>query len=311
MKYIFGPVPSRRLGMSLGVDIVPFKTCTLDCVYCQLGVTTDKSIQRRNFVPVEEVLNELKAALDSEANRVDFITFSGSGEPTMNSQIGEMIREIKTFTNVPVAVLTNGTLLYMDDVRRDLLKADLVVPSLDAATMSAFTKINRPHETLTAEVVIDSLKKFFQEFTGQTWLEIMIVKGLNDSPEEMKKIADLARDMEVTKIHLNTVARPPAEEFALAITAEEMSDILEIFDDRAEIIVDFSKLLEHDTHGEDIEQEINALLSRRPCTVGDISNSLGIHRNEVIKHINHLTTNGSIRRLKHGDKWYYEVLPTK
>ena len=125
MKYIFGPVPSRRLGVSLGVDVVPLKTCTFDCVYCQLGVTKNKTIDRQAFVSKVSVLNELKEVLDKEANRIDFVTFSGSGEPTLNSEIGEMIEQIKTFTNVPIAVLTNGSLFYMDDVRKNLCKADL------------------------------------------------------------------------------------------------------------------------------------------------------------------------------------------
>jgi wyosine [tRNA(Phe)-imidazoG37] synthetase (radical SAM superfamily) len=238
--------------------------------------------------------------------RIDFITFSGSGEPTLNSDIGDMIAQIKTFTRVPVAVLTNGSLLYRDDVRRDLSKADLVVPSLDAVTKDTFAKINRPHESLTIEMIIDGLRKFAQEFEGKIWLEIMLVKGVNDSPVELQQMADLVRELKVDKIQLNTVERPPTEEFALAISAEEMRNIASIFDSRAEVITDFDKSVAHEVHGEDIESEILSLLERRPCTVDDISDSLGTHRNEVIKYINHLTRSGAIRRLKHGDKWYYE-----
>jgi len=306
MKYIFGPVPSRRLGMSLGVDIIPFKTCTFDCVYCQLGATTSKTVQRQSYVPEAEVLDELREVLDSEASKIDFITFSGSGEPTLNSDIGEMIGQIKTFTRVPVAVLTNGSLLYRDDVRRDLSRADLVVPSLDAATEDTFARVNRPHECLTMELIIKGLEKFTQEFEGRIWLEIMLVKGINDSRVELRQMADLVRNLKVDKIHLNTVERPPAEEFALAVTAEEMRDIVNIFDSRAEVIVDFDRLVVHKAHGEDIESAVLSLLKRRPCTIGDISNSLGIHKNEVLKYVNHLTRNGSIRRVKHSDKWYYE-----
>jgi len=306
VKYTFGPVPSRRLGMSLGVDIVPFKMCSFDCIYCQLGTTTDKSVQRQSYVPKEEVLDELREVLDNDADRIDFITFSGSGEPTLNSDIGEMIRQVKAFSQVPVAVLTNGSLLYRDDVRKDLSKADLVVPSLDAITEDTLAKINRTHESLTAKLIIEGLRKFTQEFKGKIWLEIMLVKDVNDDPEELKQTADLVRELDVDKIHLNTVARPPAEEFALAITAQEMERIVSMFDSRAEVIADFSKLVKHEVHGEDTENEILSLLKRRPCTVGDISSSLGIHRNEVIKFVNHLTTNGSVRRIKHGDKWYYE-----
>jgi len=306
MKYIFGPVPSRRLGMSLGVDVVPLKTCTFDCVYCQLGTTPSKSMQRQSYVPKEAVLYELREALSNEAERVDFITFSGSGEPTLNSEIGEIIRQIKTFTDVPVAVITNGSLLHRDDVRADLSEADLVVPSLDAIKKDAFAAVNRPHDDLTTKSIIQGLRKFTQEFTGKIWLEIMLIKGINDDTEELKELANLVRELEVDRIHLNTVARPPAEDFALAITAEEMRNIVSLFDSRAEVIADFNKLVEREAHDEDMESEVVALLKRRACTVDDISNSLGIHQNEAIKYVNRLTKNGSSKRIKHGEKWYYE-----
>jgi wyosine [tRNA(Phe)-imidazoG37] synthetase (radical SAM superfamily) len=306
MKYTFGPVPSRRLGMSLGVDVVPFKTCSFDCVYCQLGATTDKSVQRQSYVPVKDVMDELREVLDKEGERIDFVTFSGSGEPTLNSDIGDMISQLKAFSRVPVAVLTNGSLLYREDVRKGLSRADLIVPSLDAITDQFLSAVNRPHESLTADMIVEGLKLFTQEFAGKIWLEIMIVKGINDDPAELKQIADLARNLKVDKIHLNTVARPPTEEFAHAVTAEEMSHIASMFDSRVEIIADFSKLVAKELHTDDTESAILSLLKRRPCTVGDISNSLGIHRNEVIKFVNHLTKNGSVRRIKHGDVWYYE-----
>ena len=292
--------------MSLGVDIVPFKTCTFDCVYCQLGATTSKSVQRRSYVPKEEVLDELREVLDGGSSRADFVTFSGSGEPTLNSEIGQMIGQIKTFTSVPVAVLTNSSLLYRDDVRKDLSGADLVVPSLDAVTYDTFAEVNRPHESLTIELIIGGLLKFAQKFEGRIWLEIMLVKGVNDSPEELKKMAELARGLKVDRIHLNTVARPPTEQFALAINAEEMRHILNMFDSRAEVIVDFDKLAAHEARSEDMESAVVLLLKRRPCTVDDISNSLNLHRHEVIKYVNHLMRGGSVKRVKHGGKWYYK-----
>jgi len=305
MKYVFGPVPSRRLGMSLGVDIVPFKTCTLDCIYCQLGVTTKKIIDRENFVPQDEVLAEIREVIEKE--NVDFITFSGSGEPTLNSQLGEMISGVKAFTKVPIAVITNGSLLYRYDVRNDLSEADLVVPSLDAITDSTLEKVNRNHEGLTAMMLMDGLKEFTQQFKGKIWLEILIVKGINDNIEELKQMADFVRDLRLDKIQLNTVDRPPAEEFALPITIEEMQNIAKLFDDRVEIIADFGKIVKHKTHNEEsAEERILALLKRRPCTADDISTSLGLHINEVIKYVNHLLQADSIKQTRRGDKWYYE-----
>jgi wyosine [tRNA(Phe)-imidazoG37] synthetase (radical SAM superfamily) len=168
-KYLYGPVPSRRLGRSLGVDIVPFKLCTLDCVYCQLGKTTKKTLQRGDFLPVEAVLAELKSRL-ADGLEADFITIGGSGEPTLHSRLGALIDGIKKLTSIPVAVLTNGTLLYKKDVRADCAKADVVLPSLDAADEQTFRRINRPRSGLTVEQLISGLCAFRSEFTGQIWL---------------------------------------------------------------------------------------------------------------------------------------------
>jgi len=308
MKYIFGPVPSRRLGMSLGTDIISFKTCTLDCIYCQLGVTTVKTLERQSFVPKDEVLNELKDFLSGQNRHIDFITLSGSGEPTLSSDIGDIIHQIKSFTNIPVAVLTNGSLLFRDDVRQDLMEADMVAPSLDSITDESFQKVNRPCKGLTEELIIEGLIRFSHEFKGKIWLEIMIMKGINDSLEELKKIAALTHTLRLDKIHLNTVVRPPAEKFAQAVTAEEMKEIITLFDERAEIIAEIDKPVVDTLQHKNMEGEILSLLKRRPCTIEDISNSLGIHRNEAIKYVEKLMISGSIGRVKQGEKWFYEKM---
>jgi len=172
-KNVFGPVPSRRLGLSLGVDIIPYKTCSYNCIYCQLKETTDQRIERASFLPVDKILSEVKEAI-AKNERIDYITFSGSGEPTLNSDIGRLIAGTKEMTDIKVAVLTNGSLLYRPDVRRDLMKADLVKPSLDAASEKAFRKINRPHPALDLAKIIEGLRKFSEEFTGELYLEIML-----------------------------------------------------------------------------------------------------------------------------------------
>ena len=183
--HLYGPVPSRRLGYSLGVDLLPFKTCSLSCIYCQLGNSPKKTIRRINPYSEKKILEEIKEFLKTGA-RVDFITFSGSGEPTLNKSIGWLIREIKKFTNIPVAVLTNSTLLSRAEVRKELAAVDVVVPSLDAATQRIFKKINRPHPSLRIEKIIEGLVKFRKEFKGQIWLEIMLVKGVNDCQLRLK-----------------------------------------------------------------------------------------------------------------------------
>ena len=189
MGQIFGPVPSRRLGFSLGVDVIPLKTCTYNCIYCQLERTTQKTLRRAEYVAVEPILQELQHVLSLGQN-IDYITFSGSGEPTLNAKLGEMIREIREMTSIPVAVLTNGSLLSEREVREDLSAADLVIPSLDAVSEEAFQRVNRPHGRLKIGAIIEGLKVFRRAFQGQLWLEIMFVKGINDTPEEIARMRE-------------------------------------------------------------------------------------------------------------------------
>jgi len=310
MKHIFGPVPSRRLGASLGIDIIPDKTCSYDCVYCQLGRTTNKTIERKEYVQNDAIIVELKSllsTLESPRKAIDYITFSGSGEPTLNSAIGNLSREFKIITDIPIAVLTNGSLLYREDVRDALSNADLVVPSLDAVTEEVFQKVNRPHPSLTIEKVIDGIKEFSNSFNGEIWLEIMLVKGINDGQEEIERMAEVAADMNLAKIQLNTVIRPPTEKFALPLNAEEMQQIKEKMGEKAEVIAHFDRNKEKIYKG-DVETEILAMLQRRPCTVLDISKALSLHINEVIKYIEQMQKNNSVKSVTQQNEVYYQVI---
>ena len=198
-EYLYGPVPSRRLGRSLGVDIVPFKFCSLDCVYCQLGPTTEKTLLRSDFVPLEDVLTELKNKL-ADGLQADFITIGGSGEPTLNSRLGDIIDGIKKITDIPVAILTNGTLLDKQDVRADCAKADVVLPSLDAGDEQTFQKINRPHSELNVERLISGLCEFRKEYAGQIWLELFFIEGFNTDIEQIAKIKDAVSRIRPDKV---------------------------------------------------------------------------------------------------------------
>lgn len=304
--YIYGPVPSRRLGFSLGIDIIPFKTCTFDCIYCQLGSTTRKTIKRGKYFSSEEILQAVKKKLAS-GQRIDYITFSGSGEPSLNSDIGNLIREIKEITSIPVAVLTNSSLLYRESVRKDLLAADLVVPSLDSATQKAFATTNRPHSSLKLEEIIEGLAKFREEFKGPIWLEIMLVKGVNDSPPQLRKLKDAIVKIKPEKIHLNTVVRPPTEKFAQPLSQRELEKIKKFFGKKAEIIAEFDKKAQRPS-SEDLEKAIFSIIQRRPVTLSDISASLGAHKNEVIKYLNFLLEEGKIQCTSHKDLKYYELI---
>lgn len=304
-KYIFGPVPSRRLGLSLGVDIVPLKTCSFDCIYCQLGRTTVKTFERCEYVPAAEVLSELEHVLSEGDTRPDYITFSGSGEPTLNSAIGDIITGIKVITDIPVAVLTNGSLLHMKAVRDDLQKADLVVPSLDAATQETFEQINRPAPSgANIEQIIEGIRQFCDELTGAVWLEIML--PLNTHKEELQRLKAVTETLNVEKIQLNTVVRPPAETFARPMDAMQMQEIKEHFGPIAEVIADFSRVT-HKSYHKGVETEILTLLRRRPCTIADISESLSIHRSEVIKYIDEMAQRQLINAMTYEDRQYYQV----
>jgi len=305
--HIYGPVPSRRLGYSLGVDILPYKTCTLDCVYCQLGPTPETTDRAGCFFEEQEILSQIQEAVSPSRGRIDYITFSGSGEPTLNAGLGSLIRKIKAMTDIPVAVLTNGTLLTRKEVRQALMEADLVVPSLDAATQEMFERVNRPHPSLKVRDIIQSLIRFRQEYQGRLWLEVMLVAGINDSPEHIRDLKEAAAAIHPDRVQLNTVARPPAEGFARALTQERMEEIREIFGPEAEIIADFSgdpRLSSLEAVGAAIVD----LVKRRPVTLTDIANSLGLHRNEAIKHLDLLRKDDKIRVVFHKGRKYYEPL---
>lgn len=304
--HVYGPVPSRRLGFSLGIDILPYKTCTLDCIYCQLGRSGKTTIKRRAYFSREQILAQIKKALNTK-RRIDYITFSGSGEPTLNTILGPLIKDIKKITDIPVAVLTNGTLLYQRSVRQALIAADLVVPSLDALTHATFNKVNRPHPKLLSARLLTGLKSFRREFKGRIWLEVMFLKNINDTPEFIRELKKAAAAIRPDKIQLNTVVRPPAEEYALALTKEELEKIKIQLGPTAEIIAEFKKKqISHETS--ELEQAVYSLILRRPVTLKDLADSLGKHQNELLKHLNVLQKQHKIKLVTHGGKNYYEPI---
>ncbi|MGQ9779717.1 MAG: radical SAM protein [Bacillota bacterium] len=307
MRFIFGPVPSRRLGLSLGVDLVPGKTCTYDCVYCQLGRTTRQTTRRASYVSMAKVATELREALKEV--RADYITLSGSGEPTLCSHLDELIAAIKDLTDLPVAVLTNGSLLSRPAVRRELARADLVIPSLDAGSPETFAAINRPAAGLRLEKAIAGLREFAANFAGRIWLEVMLVAGMNDNERELGLIAAAAGEIRAEKIQLNTVERPPAEPYVRALTPAELEKARQFFDERAEIIA--GKAVLHAANDRSLPKAAHAavlaLLRRRPCTVDDVATGLGLPPNLVVKLLRDLLASGEVLawRPANGDKTYY------
>ncbi|MCK4386437.1 MAG: radical SAM protein [candidate division Zixibacteria bacterium] len=295
-KMLYGPVPSRRLGISLGVDIIPYKICSYDCIYCQLGKTTDQTLERKSYVNITSLLDELKETISLNSD-IDYITFSGSGEPTLNKDIGQMIEEVKKFTQIRIAVLTNGSLLWDDKVRKDLSQADLVVPSLDAFTEEIFQKVNRPMKGLGIEKVLNGIKIFCEEFKGKIYLEIMLVKNINDFEEEIKKINQFVKNLRIDKIQLNTVIRPPGDPDAKPLNKEELIGVKTLFEPelKVELIADFKRETSR-AYQKDLEQGIIELLKRRPTQKEEMAISLGIHPNEIVKYLQILEEKKIIRR---------------
>jgi len=239
MKYIYGPVKSRRLGLSLGITLTPYKVCSFNCVYCQLGKAIGTTSERREYIPIQEIINELKPWLKNnsqEAKDLNYITLSGSGEPTLNIKIGHLIAEIKKITAVPVAVITNASLANVTEVRHALLEADLIIPSLDAVTPEIFTKVDRPKEGINIEEIINGLMSLRKEFKGKIWIEVMLVKGINDNLVQIKKLKEIIDKINPDKIQLNSPVRTTAEENILAVDRKRLEKFKEVLGDKCEII---------------------------------------------------------------------------
>ncbi|MBN2713426.1 MAG: radical SAM protein [Planctomycetes bacterium] len=303
--HIFGPVPSRRLGRSLGVDLVPFKRCTFDCIYCQLGRTTNLTMERFPFVSPQAIHDELAKRLIND-NYLDFITLSGSGEPTLCKDLGRIISGIKELTDIPVAVLTNGSLLWDKTVRQELMNADLVVPSLDAGSARLCQYINRPCAGFDFEKYVEGLIAFRREFNKPVWVEVFMLFGINSIRADVKEMADIIAKIAPDKVQLNTVARPPAEDFAMSVPENQMRKLAEIFSCPVEIISNQGEI----HRGISVVatcDDVLSLLHRRPCTINDIASGIGIHVNEASKYIGELIREGKISSHVVDGKSYYQA----
>jgi len=302
-KYLYGPVPSRRLGRSLGVDIVGFKTCTLDCIYCQLGKTTCKTLQRKEYVLVDDVLAELKRLLDAGL-KADYITLGGSGEPTLHSGIGRLIAGIKKITAIPVALLTNGTLFYISQVRTDCAAADVILPSLDAGDEKTFDKVNRPHEQITFARLVDGLCALREEYKGQIWLEVFCIEHFNTDKRQLAKIAEAIKRIRPDKVHLNTAVRPTAEPDVVKVAAEKLATIARQLGSNCEVIADFvSSRCAKAT--DEISQTLFSMLKRRPCSLNDICSALGLDSKDATGVLEDLERRGMIRSENKQGKTFY------
>lgn len=307
-KYIYGPVPSRRLGISLGIDPIPLKVCSFNCIYCEVARTTLLTIERKEYISSEEILLELKKFLKESNQHIDYITFSGSGEPTLNSKIGYMIKKIKKFTNIPVAVLTNASLLYLEDVRDELLNADLVKCTLDAAEEKYFKRINQPEQYLTIRRIVNGIIKFSETYKGKLLIEVMLVRDVNDTEENYHALHKVLKRIKTDKVQINTVVRPSAFGFAKSLTDQELDFARKIIESNAEIIKPLDRKT-NKAYRADLEEAIIDSIAIRPQTIDDLANGLGAHRDEILKYIELLTGEEKIIEIDLKGEKFYKATP--
>lgn len=276
-SHLFGPVRSRRLGISLGVDLIPPKTCTLNCAYCECGQTTHHTLERKEYISTEAIEHELGQYLLSHPE-LDFVTFGGSGEPTLHTGIGSLVRFVKSeFPSYKTALLTNASLFHRADVRHDCLPFDLVVPSLDAVSEDVFCKVNEPVAGLSAEMIVSGTIEFAREYRGELWMEVFVVPGVNDSPEEVANIRKAVQEISPQRVHLNTLDRPGTRRDLRPATYEQMSRVAEMFAPVPVQIISRAAIEQKKNlgSGTNLRSAVLSTVQRRPCSLEEMVQTLG------------------------------------
>lgn len=306
MKYVFGPVPSRRLGRSLGIDPVPLKTCNWNCVYCQLGRSSPLVKDRCNYFPPKDIVAEVETALSSHSpDAIDWLTFAGSGEPTLHASLGWMIEESKTLTEKPIAVITNGSLLHVPEVRRQLLNASVVLPSLDAGSEQLYQRIDRPAAEFSFTRLVEGLIAFRKEFAGKLWLEVMLIKGLNDSDAALEDLASVIRRVSPDKVYVNLPVRPPTEISAEVPDDARIARAKSILGTDAEVVRPVD--VQIDLHSaKNLADSIMDLVKRHPMSEEGLIRSLRSHSTEdVSEALARLASSGRARvTTRNGERYW-------
>ena len=308
MKYVYGPVPSRRLGRSLGIDPIPSKTCDYQCIYCQLGKTTNFTNKRSDFYPKEDICNEMETSIKQNEGKFDYITFVGSGEPTLYKRLGDLIVKAKQLSNKPTCVITNGSLLFQDDVKNDLIFSDVVLPTLDAGDEKLFIKINRPHPSIKYEKMIQGYIDFRKEFSGKFWIEIMVMKGINDSREELLKIKENIDRIQPDRIDINVPIRPPTESW-VKIPDQDLIPILnDVFGDYNNI--NFPEQGKFSVYSSNFEAELKILLERHPMRLEQIIETFGskkLNKQDLIHQLNILEVQNKIKKENYNNQTFWKL----
>lgn len=308
MEHIFGPVNSRRLGISLGIDLLPPKICNFNCIYCEVGATTTFTSQRGEYTPTAAIIAEIDAYLaDPEASRrVDTLTITASGEPTLHSGLGEIIAHLQKVARQQVAVLTNGSLLHLPAVRRELAAADIVLPSLDAAREESFRRINRPATDCDLKRLIDGLVAFRREFSGHYLLEILLAKGINDQPADLAALAAAVERIQPEAIQLNTVSRPPLEDFAHPLSRAELQAAAAVFKVPVSIPGE-PEAVDRRRQQPASQDDVLHLLQRRPCPAADVATALGITPQQATTVLRQLTGAGKVKSVRYNDRDFFQI----
>jgi wyosine [tRNA(Phe)-imidazoG37] synthetase (radical SAM superfamily) len=308
MKFTYGPVPSRRLGRSLGIDTIPPKTCNFSCVYCQLGRTTTFTNERKDFFPREDILREIKERITLiGTENIDYVTFVGDGEPTLCRSLGWLIEKVKSEVAIPIAVITNGALLYSEEVRTELSAADVILPTLDAGFPETFKKINRPHPSIKFQTMVEGMIQFRDTFPRQIWLEYMAVSGLNDSLAELQQIRQFLNQIHPNKVYINVPIRPPAEKWVKVPSQEVLTRIKENFLHVVEITL--PETGEFQVLGEEsalIKNEIVQIVKRHPMRLEQLIELLqqkGIETSSDL--IEELERTGLLKRITYENKVFF------
>ena len=300
--YLFGPVPSRRLGSSLGVDLIPFKTCTMNCTFCQLGETPCVVSERRDYVPMQDVLSELTQWRD-RGGRADHITLAGSGEPTLHKQFGEVFRWVKDHTDFKSVLLSNGTLMHLPEVREEAVLADKVKVTLSAWDEASFQQIHRPAQGVTFELLVQGEQAFRRQYQGELSVEVFIIDGVNSQLSKVRKIAEVLKTLNPERIDVNTAVRPPAVESVGVSPEEHLQDIAEIFGPNASVTASFKKRGEISLDFS--EAALLGLLKRHPASCKQLAEEFNRPADKMFKTLNPLVLSGVLKEEKRGAEAYY------
>ncbi|MFX0081175.1 MAG: radical SAM protein [Candidatus Hodarchaeota archaeon] len=308
MKYIYGPVPSRRLGYSLGIDPIPSKTCNYQCIYCQLGRTTNFTNVRENYFPKKDIIAEIEQTINSFDDEIDYITFVGSGEPTLYKDLKDLILKVKELSEKPVCVITNGSLFCQKEVQRSLMYSDLVLPSFDAGDGKTFIKINRPHPAIRFENLLKGLINFRKIFRGKFWVEVMLLKGMNDSKEELLKIKRNLDLIKPDRIDINVPIRPPTEKWVRIPDESVISILNEVFEDYSNI--NYPEKGKFSIHSANFEKEIISILERHPMRQNQIIEtflSSNFNKDKIIAELEALKSKKKIIKIIYNKEIFWKI----